>query len=64
MTQSSEPSPLVAGLSRLIPTVVPVAGADPELVALGERYWALAGFSPELGTPVWCEKANDISVAG
>ncbi|MCX4971036.1 hypothetical protein OHA98_41215 [Streptomyces sp. NBC_00654] len=64
MTQSSEPSPLVAGLTRLIPSVVPVAGADPELVALGERYWALAGFVPELGTPVWCEKANDISVAG
>ncbi|MFB6507489.1 hypothetical protein ACFYXP_38125 [Streptomyces sp. NPDC002466] len=41
-----------------------MADADPELIAIGERYWALAGFTPELGTPVWCEKANDISVAG
>ncbi|MEU6949512.1 hypothetical protein ABZ957_30405 [Streptomyces sp. NPDC046316] len=64
MTQSSDPSPPVADLSRLIPSVVPVAGADPELVAIGERYWALAGFAPESGTPVWCEKVNDISVAG
>ncbi|MFJ6578021.1 hypothetical protein ACIQMY_18850 [Streptomyces sp. NPDC091368] len=64
MTQSSDLSPSVADLSRLIPTVVPVAEADPELVAVGERYWALAGFTPELGTPVWSEKAKDISVAG
>lgn len=64
MTQSSEPSPVVAGLTRLVPSVAPVAGADPELVALGERYWALAGFAPELGTPVWCEKTKAISAAG
>ncbi|MEV6329338.1 hypothetical protein [Streptomyces sp. NPDC051909] len=53
-----------ADLARLIPSVVPVEGADPELVAIGERYWALAGFMPELGTPVWCEKVRDIPVAG
>ncbi|GAA3395915.1 hypothetical protein GCM10017752_47620 [Streptomyces roseoviridis] len=31
---------------------------------IGERYWALAGFAPELGTPVWCEKVKDIDTAG
>ncbi|MFG2898212.1 hypothetical protein ACGFZH_14165 [Streptomyces zaomyceticus] len=33
-------------------------------MAIGERYWALAGFAPELGTPVWCEKVKDIDTVG
>ncbi|QES22344.1 hypothetical protein DEJ46_27275 [Streptomyces venezuelae] len=33
-------------------------------MVIGERYWALAGFAPELGTPVWCEKVKDIDTAG
>ncbi|MGW5781061.1 hypothetical protein [Streptomyces sp. NPDC003863] len=64
MTQSAESSPVGADLARLVPSVVPVEGADPELVAIGERYWALAGFMPEPGPPVWCEKVRDIPVAG
>lgn len=51
-------------LAGLTPTVVPVDGADPELIAIGERYWAMAGFHPELFTPVWCEKAADIDTLG
>ncbi|MGW2272915.1 hypothetical protein [Streptomyces yangpuensis] len=50
--------------AAVVPVVVPVAGADAELVALGERYWALAGFHPELGTAVWCEKTAQIDTAG
>ncbi|MFJ6616213.1 hypothetical protein ACIQOW_01350 [Kitasatospora sp. NPDC091335] len=61
MTDSLEP-PLVGDLSTLIPTVVPVEAADPELVAIGERYWALAGFAD--GYPVWCEKVKDIDTNG
>ncbi|MFF0509142.1 hypothetical protein ACFYUH_36930 [Streptomyces fimicarius] len=53
-----------AALAGLTPTVVPVEGADPELIAIGERYWAMAGFHPELGTPAWCEKAADIDTLG
>lgn len=53
-----------AVLAGLTPTVVPVDGTDPELVAIGERYWAFAGFHPELGTPVWCEKTSDIDTLG
>lgn len=53
-----------AVLAGLTPTVIPVDGADPELVAIGERYWALAGFHPELDTPVWCEKTADIDTLG
>lgn len=59
-----DPQPTVDDLSKLIPEVVPEGEADPELVAIGERYWALAGFAPELGTPVWCEKVKDIDTAG
>ncbi|KUN91619.1 hypothetical protein [Streptomyces caeruleatus] len=44
--------------------MVPDGEADPELVTIGERYWALAGFAPELGTPVWCEKVKDIDTSG
>ncbi|MER5988837.1 hypothetical protein [Streptomyces sp. NPDC001787] len=58
---NDEMSGVLAGLT---PEVVPVVGADPELVAIGERYWAMAGFHPELGTPVWCEKAADIDTLG
>ncbi|GAA1306778.1 hypothetical protein GCM10009647_026600 [Streptomyces sanglieri] len=58
---TDEMSAVLAGLT---PTVVPVAGADPELIAIGERYWAMAGFHPELFTPVWCEKAADIDTLG
>lgn len=50
--------------AALIPTLVPVEGADDELVALGERYWALAGFHSELGTAVWCEKTAQIDTSG
>ncbi|MFJ8015067.1 hypothetical protein [Streptomyces sp. NPDC096339] len=50
--------------TALIPTLVPVAGADAELVSIGERYWALAGFHPELGTAVWCEKTAQIDTCG
>ncbi|MFJ1753817.1 hypothetical protein [Kitasatospora sp. NPDC088134] len=64
MTDLPGPQPSVVDLSTLIPAVVPVDGADPELVAIGERYWALAGFADEYGTPVWCEKTKDIDVAG
>ncbi|MER6332143.1 hypothetical protein [Streptomyces sp. NPDC001034] len=53
-----------ATLAGLTPTVVPVDGADPELVAIGERCWAFAGFHPELNTPVWCEKTADIDALG
>ncbi|AXI91259.1 hypothetical protein SAM9427_36440 (plasmid) [Streptomyces sp. ETH9427] len=58
---TDEMSAVLAGLT---PTVVPVDGADPELIAIGERYWAMAGFHPELGTPVWCEKTADIDTLG
>ncbi len=64
MTNLPEPAPAVVDFSTLIPMVVPVDGADPELVALGERYWAIAGFADEYGTPVWCEKTKDINVSG
>ncbi|WP_181647116.1 hypothetical protein [Streptomyces sp. WAC00263] len=59
-----EPQPAVDDLTQLVPGVISVDGADPELVAIGERYWALAGFAPEYGTPVWCEKTKDIDTAG
>lgn len=58
---TDEMSAVLAGLT---PTVVPIDGADPELIAIGERYWAMAGFHPELGTPVWCEKSADIDTLG
>ncbi|MFF3312950.1 hypothetical protein [Streptomyces sp. NPDC002952] len=64
MTDTSQPASARRDLSSLIPTVAAVEGADPELVAIGERYWAMAGFHPELGTPVWCEKAADIDSLG
>ncbi|WP_432087034.1 hypothetical protein [Streptomyces sp. bgisy095] len=64
MSDDSRPRPTVDDLGQLIPAVVPLEGADAELVVIGERYWALAGFAPELGTPVWCEKAKDIDTAG
>lgn len=51
-------------LGKLVPGIVPNPGADADLVVIGERYWALAGFSPEFGTPVWCEKARDIDTEG
>lgn len=58
------PRPAVDDLARLVPAIVPLDGADAELVAIGERYGALAGFAPDLGTPVRCEKAKDIDTAG
>ncbi|WP_329568320.1 hypothetical protein [Kitasatospora sp. NBC_01266] len=64
MTDLPDPRPVADGLSLLLPDVVPVAGADPELVAIGERYWALAGFADEFGTPVWCEKTREIDLNG
>lgn len=59
-----DPQPTVDDLSKLIPEVVPDGEADPELVSIGERYWALAGCAPELDTPVWCEKVKGIDSAG
>lgn len=59
----SRPQPAVDDLAQLMPVVVPLDEADAELVVIGERYWALAGFAPELGTPVWCEKVKDIDTA-
>ncbi|WP_030895455.1 hypothetical protein [Streptomyces sp. NRRL F-5053] len=64
MTESPEPQPAIADLTALIPTVVPNDKADPELVTIGERYWALAGFAEDYGTPVWCEKVKDIDTVG
>ncbi|MFI1973536.1 hypothetical protein [Streptomyces wedmorensis] len=64
VNDASRPRPAVDDLARLVPAVVPREGADAELVVIGERYWAFAGFAPELGTPVWCERAKDIDTAG
>ncbi|MFI8104635.1 hypothetical protein [Streptomyces sp. NPDC086023] len=64
MSDDSGPRPTVDDLVQLIPAVVPLEGVDAELVVIGERYWALAGFAPELGTPVWCEKVKDIDTVG
>ncbi|MFB6579363.1 hypothetical protein ACFCYC_18430 [Streptomyces sp. NPDC056402] len=55
---------VLENLGKLVPELVPNPGVDLDLIVVGERYWALAGFSPELGTPVWCEKAKDIDTAG
>ncbi|MCX4441881.1 hypothetical protein OG998_13675 [Streptomyces albidoflavus] len=63
MSDVSRPQPAVDDLAQLMPVVVPLDEADAELVVIGERYWALAGFAPELGTPVWCEKVKDIDTA-
>ncbi|MFD3380643.1 MULTISPECIES: hypothetical protein [unclassified Streptomyces] len=48
----------------LFPLIAFLDGAHPELAAIGERYWALAGFHAETGLPVWCEKASDIETLG
>ncbi|WP_406396505.1 hypothetical protein [Streptomyces sp. NBC_00887] len=64
MSDLSESQSPVDALSRLIPTVIAEPEADPELVSIGERYWALAGFAAEVFTPVWCEKAKDIDTQG
>ncbi|MFJ5829709.1 hypothetical protein [Streptomyces sp. NPDC093089] len=64
MSDASRPGPAVDDLAQLIPAVAPREGADAELVVIGERYWAFAGFAPELGTPLWCEKVKDIDTAG
>ncbi|MGW9072045.1 hypothetical protein ACWGQT_21700 [Streptomyces yangpuensis] len=64
MTDAPYPRSADGARAALVPVVVPVAGADAELVAVGERYWALAGFHPELGTAVWCEKTAQIDTCG
>ncbi|MFJ5680237.1 hypothetical protein [Streptomyces sp. NPDC093097] len=64
MTDVPEPGQSSDDLTRLIPTVIANEGADPEIVAIGERYWALAGFAPGYDTPLWCEKTNAIDTAG
>ncbi|WP_327255795.1 hypothetical protein [Streptomyces sp. NBC_01244] len=64
MTDSPDVRPATDAHAALIPTLFPVAGADAELVSIGERYWALAGFHPELGTAVWCEKTAQIDTSG
>ncbi|MER7982650.1 hypothetical protein [Streptomyces sp. NPDC095817] len=63
MSEDSQPAPARSDMSHLIPTVVPIDGSDPELVAIGERYWSLAGFYPD-GTPAWSEKVADIDSQG
>lgn len=62
MTDTPAPQTAVTDLSGLAPDVVPNDDADPELVMIGERYWALAGFDEE--KPVWCEKVKDIDTSG
>ncbi|MGW3110751.1 hypothetical protein [Streptomyces sp. NPDC001091] len=64
MSDLSGPQSALHDFSDLMPEVIPDGEADPELVDIGERYWALAGFDPQLGTPVWCEKVKDIDTAG
>ncbi|MEV7524214.1 hypothetical protein [Streptomyces sp. NPDC091371] len=64
MTDSPYTRAATDARTALIPTLVPVAGADAELVAIGERYWALAGFHAEFGTAVWCEKTAQIETSG
>lgn len=64
MSDTSQPAAVNSDLSHLTPTVAAIDGADPELVAIGERYWAMAGFHPDLATPAWCEKAADIDSQG
>ncbi|MFI5657449.1 hypothetical protein [Streptomyces sp. NPDC051684] len=51
-------------LSQLFPRIEPLEDADPELVALGERYWSLAGFDAETGLPRWSEKTSAIDTGG
>ncbi|MFB7672264.1 hypothetical protein ACFC26_12690 [Kitasatospora purpeofusca] len=51
-------------LARLIPEIRPIEGAPPEVVAIGERYWALAGFAEDQPVPVWSEKTNAIDTTG
>ncbi|MFJ5927623.1 hypothetical protein ACIQF6_34010 [Kitasatospora sp. NPDC092948] len=51
-------------LTQLMPEIRPVDEAPPELVALGERYWALAGFTEDPPVPVWSEKTSAIDIAG
>lgn len=41
-----EPQPTVDDLIKLVPGVIPVDEADPELVAIGERYWPPARAQP------------------
>lgn len=60
----SEQQSDIDALSKLIPAVIPIDDADAELVAIGERYWAVAGFSAEDGKAVWSEKTKDIDTAG
>ncbi|WP_331719398.1 hypothetical protein [Streptomyces sp. NBC_01187] len=63
MTDIPRPeSPVGDALFALTPAVVPIDGADAELVFIGERYWSLAGFRE--GYPVWSEKVKDIDSAG
>ncbi|GAB1337231.1 hypothetical protein ACE1SV_38210 [Streptomyces sp. E-15] len=55
---------IVTTTDDLFPQVTALEDADPELVAIGERYWALAGFHADTGTPVWCERTADIETLG
>lgn len=64
MTENTEPQPTVGRLTSLTPSIVPNDAADPELVAIGERYWALSGFYENSGAAAWCEKVKDIDTAG
>ncbi|MGY1929524.1 hypothetical protein [Nocardia gipuzkoensis] len=64
MTETSESQSRVDRLASLLPTVTANDNADPALVVIGERYWALEGFAEPYGTPIWCEKVKDIDTAG
>lgn len=63
MSVRFEPQPTVADLSALVPTISPISDADPEHVAVGERYWALAGFDKDRRTPLWRENVADIDTS-
>ncbi|MEU9485892.1 hypothetical protein AB0D83_19890 [Streptomyces decoyicus] len=64
MTDAPDPGQTSNNLTDLIPAVIADDEADPELVAIGERYWAFAGFAPDYNTPIWCEKTTSIDTGG
>ncbi|MFD4659705.1 hypothetical protein ACFWP2_29220 [Kitasatospora sp. NPDC058444] len=51
-------------LAKLIPEIRPIDGAPQEVVAIGERYWALAGFVEGQPVPVWSERTSAIDTTG
>ncbi|MET9497400.1 hypothetical protein [Streptomyces sp. NPDC006552] len=63
MSDAGEPCTSHA-LDGVTVEVCPLEGADPELVAIGERYWHLAGFYPDTNVPAWGEKTSVIDTQG